>query len=80
MNVFKVPDSLADKYHGAGYALAATVGGHLVDIVYLDDVLPYYDGSPVSLTDNRLAPTVRKLQVLGQVHAGMLGSWEFTVL
>src|SRR6218665_213119 len=40
MNVFKVPQSLADKYHGAGYALAATVAGQLVDIVYLADVLP----------------------------------------
>jgi len=80
MNVFKVPDSLADKYHGAGHALAATVAGQLVDIVYLDDVLPDYDGSPTGLTDARLAPTVRQLQALGQVHAGMLGGWEFTEL
>jgi hypothetical protein len=40
MNVFKVPDSLADKYRGAGYGLAATAAGQLVDIVYLEDVLP----------------------------------------
>ena len=78
MNVFKVPDNLADKYHGAGYALAATLAGQLVDIVYLSDVLPDYEGSPDGFADDQLAPTVRRLQALGQVHAGMLSGWVFT--
>ena len=84
MNVFKVPDSLADKYHGAGYGLAATAAGQLVDIVYLEDVLPEFDGTRSAamraINDARLAPTVRQLQALGQVHVGMLSSWEFVEL
>lgn len=84
MNVFKVPDSLADKYHGAGYGLAATAAGQLVDIVYLEDVLPEFDGTRGAamraINGARLAPIVRQLQALGQVHAGMLSSWEFVEL
>ncbi len=81
MNVFKVPDSLEGKYHGTGHALAATVDGQLVDIVYLADVLPDFDGDiEAAMTDDRLAPTVRKLQALGSVHAGMLSCWEFCEL
>lgn len=82
MNVFKVPDTLASKYHGAGHALAATVNGQLVDIVYLADVLPGFDGADLRgvLDDPRLAPTVRHLQALGQVHIGMLSAWEFCEL
>jgi hypothetical protein len=81
MNVFKVPDSLEGKYHGTGHALAATVDGQLVDIVYLADVLPDFDGNiEAAMTDDRLAPTVRKLQSLGSVHAGMLSCWEFCEL
>lgn len=84
MNVFKVPESLASKYHGAGYGLAATVDGQLVDIVYLVDVLPDFSGDRAdlhaALTDQRLAPTVRMLQALGSVHAGMLSAWEFVEL
>jgi len=81
MNVFQVPDTLESKYHGAGLALAASVNGQLVDIVYLEDVLP--DPPPdlaEAISDSRLAPTVRKLQALGLVHAGMLSGWEFTEL
>lgn len=80
MNVYKIPDALANKYRGAGYALAVTLDGQLIDIVYLSDILPDFDGSPTGFTDDRLAPAVRRLQVFGQVHAGMLGSWQFTEL
>lgn len=84
MNVFKVPDTLAEKYHGTGYALAATVAGQLVDIAYLADALPDFSGErsdlPAALDDQRLAPTVRRLQALGQVHVGMLSAWEFCEL
>lgn len=88
--VFKVPQTgpLADKYHGAGYALAATVNGQLMDIVYLADALPEFadleDLGPAAvasmLDTPGLAPTVRKLQALGQVHVGMLSCWEFVEL
>ena len=84
MNVFKVPDSLAKKYHGAGHALAATVSGQLVDLVYLEDVLPDHDGSKAALKaaikNPLMGPTIRKLQALGEVHIGMLSSWEFVEL
>lgn len=81
MNVFKVPTSLESKYHGSGHALAATVDGQLVDIVYLADALPDFEGDiEAAMTDDRLAPTVRKLQALGSVHAGMLSVWEFCEL
>lgn len=122
VKVFKVPDTLASKYHGSGYALAATVLGPeciverdqprltppgrfenppnevgrivklsdaarqrvLVDIVYLEDVFPDFDGTHdamlAAMFDDCLGPTVRKLQALGQVHAGMLSAWEFVEL
>ncbi|ABM59472.1 hypothetical protein Veis_3760 [Verminephrobacter eiseniae EF01-2] len=88
MNVFKVPQSLADKYHGAGYALAATVAGQLVDIVYLADMLPDFGGqdgptradAQTAIDEPVLAPTVRHLQALGSVHMGMLSGWAFVEL
>lgn len=90
MNVFKVPQTgpLADKYHGAGYALAATVAGQLVDLVYLAEALPDLGGEDgptradvqAALATPALAPTVRRLQALGEVHVGMLSCWEFCEL
>lgn len=84
MNIFKVPESLAHKYHGAGYGLAAIVNDQLVDIVYLEDVLPDFSGERgdvvAAITDARIGPTVRHLQALGNVHMGMLSSWEFVEL
>lgn len=89
MNVFKIPDSLEKKYHGAGHALAATVNGEMVDLVYLRDVLTDVDlqddalGVPVTVStvsDPRLGPTVRRLQALGSVHIGMCSCWEFVEL
>lgn len=84
MNVFKVPDTLANKYHGAGLALAATLNGFLIDIAYLHDVLPDFGGdvadARAAILDPRLSPTVRALQALGDVHVGMLSSWEFVEL
>lgn len=84
MNVFKVPEALASKYHGAGLALAATLNGVLIDITYLDDVLPDFGGdvadARAAILDPRLGSTVRALQALGEVHVGMLSSWEFVEL
>ncbi len=52
-----------------------------MDIVYLADALPDFEGDiEAAMTDDRLAPTVRKLQALGSVHAGMLSCWEFCEL
>jgi hypothetical protein len=82
MNVFKVPESLAEKYHGCGHALAATADGELIDIVYLVDILPDFDPALLTelINDAKLAPTVRYLQSLGDVHVGMLSCWEFVEL
>lgn len=90
MNVFKVPQAgpLSDKYHGAGYALAAIVAGQLVDLVYLADALPDFGGEEgptradvqAAITSPALGPTVRRLQALGEVHVGMLSCWEFCEL
>lgn len=87
MLVFKIPDTLADKYQGAGHALAASAGGQLVALVYLRDALPDLDieadldGIGAStVADERLAPTVRYLSSLGAVHIGMCSCWEFVEL
>lgn len=89
MNIFKIPDALADKYHGAGHALAATVNGQVVGLVYLRDALPELDQEDdivdsgfdaALLADPRLGPTVRQLQALGDVHFGMCSCWTFVEL
>ena len=84
MRTFKVPDTLADAYHGAGRALTASVNGQLVALRYLADVLPEFDGSEASalalLDDARIAPAVRELQALGEVSVGMCSGWEFIEL
>ena len=85
MNVYKIPEALASKYHGSGHALVAVTGGQVVDLVYLDDALPDFDPDQPgalmrAIDDPRLAPTVRRLQALGQVSVGMLSCWEFVEL
>ncbi len=84
MNTYKVPDRLANKYHGAGLALAATANGDLVSIVYIEDILPDFSGEVEDLegviNDERIAPTIRELRALGNVHVGMLSGWEFVEL
>ena len=44
MNVYKVPERLFDRYHGAGYAFAGvSPGGDLLDFVYLRDIDENFD-------------------------------------
>lgn len=86
MQVYKIGDEIAHKYCGAGHALAAVTGGEVVGLVYLRDALPDYDdGDGVArlantLNDDRLGPTVRELQALGEVFVGMCSCWELVVL
>lgn len=84
MTFYKVPDTLAHKYHGCGYALAATAGGQLVDIVYLDDLLPEFKdtnaAARAAINDPSIGPAVRQLEAQGGVHLGMLSCWEFVEL
>ena len=87
MTVFKIPDSLASKYQGAGYALAASLNGQLIDIRYLSDIFPddpilfmedVEDDDIRGLLENeKIGPTVRELQALGEVHVGMCSCYEF---
>lgn len=85
MKTYPIPEALAPKYHGAGHALAAVAGGQLVDLVYVADALPDYDQDAPgalrsALDDDRIGPTVRRLQALGEVSAGMCSCWEFVEL
>lgn len=86
MKVFKIPDALENKYHGAGHALAAVANGSIVDFAYVADILPEYGGDDglaglkKAVTDERLGPTVRYLQTLGELYVGMCSCWEFVVL
>lgn len=86
MTTYKIQDALADKYKGAGHAIAAVTGGHIVGLVYLRDALPDYDnGEGIArlanaINDPRLGPTVREMQALGNLHVGMCSCWEFTAL
>jgi hypothetical protein len=93
LKTYPIPDSLAEQYHGAGYALAASVNGQLVAIAYVQD---HATGEMVErieeggahgqfffrqwLTLPEAGKLVRELQVKGEVHAGMLSSWEFLEL
>lgn len=84
MRVFKIPDALADSYHGSGYALAAVTGGQLVGLRYFSDLLPDFDGSAAAarsaVDDPRIGAAVRELQALGLVSVGMCSAWEFVEL
>lgn len=85
--VFKIPEALAHKYQGAGYAIGAALNGQLIDFAYLRDVLPGFDGdyadsggealAAKAITDTRIGPTVREMQMRGEVFVGMCSCWEF---
>jgi hypothetical protein len=85
MQVFTIPAALERKYKGSGHALAASVDGQLVDLIYVHDVCPgFYSGDaaqlPALVAGDQLGPTVRQLQALGSVHVGMCSCWEFIEL
>jgi hypothetical protein len=85
MIVLNIPDSLADKYHGCGHAIVAILGGEIVDLIYVRDVLPDYedgdlDALRIAIGDDRMGPTVRYLSGLGEVSVGMCSRYEFVVL
>lgn len=84
MNTYKVPDALEDAYKGTGLAFIATKGGAMIALRYLADVAPNASQEVEALQSviesGVLAPVVRELQALGDVHIGMLSGWEFTEL
>lgn len=90
MKVFKITESLASQYHGAGWALASILDGQVVALRYIADVAPekvadaVVDGGPHAaffvrqwLNTVEAAPVVRELHSMGQVSVGMCSAWEF---
>ena len=84
MNIFQIKgnDILESKYQGSGVAIGAVYGGQLIDIIYLRDVFPDLDEEDekavqAALNDQSIAPTVRKMQALGEVFVGMCSCYEF---
>lgn len=92
MKTYPIPENLASQYHGAGWALAASVNGQLVALRYIANVAPDLDeglaegGSQARaavqawIASDAAGPAVRELQALGQVSVGMCSSWEFVEL
>lgn len=89
MNVYKIPEALYDKYHGAGYAVCAILNGAVADIVYLRDTFEEFDDEAPNedinylksyIANEKLAPTIRYLQSLGEVSFGMCSCYEFVEL
>lgn len=90
VKTYKITDSMAAQYHGAGWALAAVTGGQVVALRYIRDVAPDQIADAVAeggahaaffvrqwLDTSDAAPVVRELQALGQVSVGMCSCWEF---
>lgn len=87
MNTFNIPESLYKKYHGAGFGLAASNNGLLVDIKYFEDIdeslylesdaSPDTEAIQAIIADGRVASTVRYFQSLGDVHVGIFSCYEF---
>lgn len=93
MKTYPIPDTLADQYHGSGWALAAIAGGQPVALRYLndmagDDWLEQIEqmGAHGQMIVRQWLETaeagrhVRELQALGDVSAGMCSCWEFVEL
>lgn len=90
MSVYKITDTLANQYHGSGWALAAIAGGRVVALRYVTDVAPDAVADVVAaggshaaffvrqwLGTSEAGPVVRELQALGEVSVGMCSCWEF---
>lgn len=89
---YPIPEALAGQYHGAGYALAAIAGGQPVALRYVADLAPALDDVLMEggtearqavmqwVGSDAAGPTVRELQALGEVSAGMCSAWEFVEL
>jgi len=93
MPALKITDTIANQYHGAGWALAAVAGGQIVALRYIADVAPDQVAEQVAdggqhagffvkhwLSTAEAGPVVRELQALGEVSVGMCSCWEFVPL
>lgn len=94
LQVFDVPETMYQQYHGAGYALVATNGGVLSAIKYLSDIDPDFDfddddleeGESVKdrleaiISDERIGNFSKLLSSFGHVHIGMMSCYQFVEL
>lgn len=93
MQAYPITDQIAPQYKGAGYALAAIIGGQVVALRYVLDVATGEVADQIAeggthaaffvrqwLQTDEAAPVVRELQALGQVSVGMASCWEFCEL
>lgn len=90
MNIYIIPESLYQKYHGSGYGLVATLNGEVVDLKYFKDIADGFyievddevveDRIKEIIQDNRLGETVRYFQSIGEVHVGIFSCYEFCEL
>lgn len=84
--VFKVGEALADKYQGAGHAMAAVVDRQIVDLVYIRHILPDYDDEAglsalqQAIASDPMIPIMLKLGARGDLFVGICSNWEFVVL
>ena len=85
MKTHSIPDGLAEKYKGSGPALASFMGDTIIDLVYIRDLIPSFDGALSSVQnligDHRIGGAALKMQQGAElVSVGMVSAWEFTEL
>lgn len=85
MNIFPIPEALAEKYKGSGPALASIdTEGNVVDIRYIRDIVPTFDDEVASVSDvvsdPRIGSASLDMNKRGEVSIGMLSAWEFCEL
>jgi hypothetical protein len=86
-NEYPIREPLYSKYDGSGYAIAALLGGELVDLRYLRDIDPAFSDLEVNFNGADIAETtngpaflraVRQMQALGgKVLLGRCGGMKF---
>lgn len=89
MATYPIPQTLAGQYRGAGLALAAVTGGHVVALRYLAEVAPPEVADALAeggqhaaffarqwLGTAEAGPVVREMQALGEVRVVMCSAWE----
>jgi len=91
MTTYRIPEPLYGKYQGAGYAVAAILNKEVVGLTYLHDVFDDFEDDIQNkadeqsylkrfISDDRLGPTIRYLQSLGDVLFGTCADHAFAEL
>lgn len=81
MTTYSLPPSLKQKCQRDGHAMAAIADGKIVDLVYLYEVAPEFDGDlAMAMGQEAFESTKRHLSKLGNVSIGMLCNGIFAEL